>query len=204
MLYIKGVSTYLTTIERKKIMARTPSNMLDLGTKAPDFQLPNTIKPQTVNFEDAKGAKGTLVMFICNHCPYVIHVMEEVVEIAKRYEDQGIGFVAISSNDIVNYPADAPDKMTLFAQEYGFDFPYLYDESQKIAKAYDAACTPDFYLFDENAMLVYRGRLDESRPGNQVPVTGEDLKGAIDALIDGATIAEKQYPSMGCNIKWKN
>lgn len=184
-------------------MARTPSNMLELATVAPDFALPDTISGEIVTLTQIKKEKGILVMFICNHCPYVIHVKDEIVKLANEYQPQGIGFVAISANDIVNYPDDAPDKMKDFAVQNGFTFPYLYDESQEVAKSYDAACTPDFYLFDSNLALVYRGRLDESRPGNDIPVTGSDLRTALEALLAGTAISEKQYPSIGCNIKWK-
>jgi thiol-disulfide isomerase/thioredoxin len=149
------------------------------------------------------GEKGTLVMFICKHCPYVIHVQDEIAAIAKDYKPKGIGFVAISSNDIENYPDDAPGFMKQQAEEVGFIFPYLYDESQEVARNYDAACTPDFYLFDSNHILVYRGRLDESRPGNNIEVTGKDLRMALDKVLKGEQVPEHQYPSMGCNIKWK-
>ncbi|MCO6175965.1 thioredoxin family protein [Flavobacterium sp. NRK F10] len=184
-------------------MARTPSNMLPLGTKAPDFKLPATNFNDSYTYNDVKGTKGTLVMFICNHCPYVVHVIDEVVMIANDYRVQGIGVVAISSNDVVNYPQDAPDKMADFALGNRIDFPYLYDETQEIAKAYDAACTPDFYLFDNRDQLVYRGQLDDSRPGNSIPVSGSDLRAAIDAILYNRKIDEDQKPSMGCNIKWK-
>lgn len=184
-------------------MARTPSNMLPLGTVAPVFNLPDTVSDASLTYDDVKKENGTVVMFICNHCPYVIHVKDEMVKLAKEYQAKGIGFVAISSNDVENYPDDDPAKMKIFAVENDFTFPYLYDESQEIAKSYDAACTPDFYLFDGAAKLAYRGRLDESRPNNGAPVTGKDLRDALDLLLAGDTIPEKQYPSMGCNIKWK-
>lgn len=154
-------------------------------------------------YDDIRGDKATLVMFICNHCPFVIHIIHELVALAKDYKSKGVGFVAISSNDIVNYPQDAPELMAQFATEQGFGLPYLYDETQAVAKAYDAACTPDFDLFDANNVCVYRGRLDGSRPGNDVPVDGTDMRAAIDALLSGRAIAEPQIPSMGCNIKWK-
>ncbi|MEN0007089.1 MAG: thioredoxin family protein [Bacteroidota bacterium] len=184
-------------------MALTESNMLPLGTKAPSFSLPDTISGTTISFDDVRTDKGTVVMFLCNHCPYVIHVNEEVVRIAEGYKQKGMGFVAISSNDIENYPQDAPDKMTEHAKAAGYNFPYLYDESQEVAKAYDAACTPDFYVFNGADELVYRGRLDDSRPGSNTPLSGADLRGALDAVLDGAAVASTQYPSMGCNIKWK-
>ena len=175
---------------------------MDLGTQAPDFQLPDTISGKEISFADVAQDKATVVLFICNHCPYVIHVMEELVNIGKAYQDQGVGFVAISSNDVVNYPDDSPDKMTTFAHEYDFNFPYLYDESQAVAKAYDAACTPDIYVFDGSGNLAYRGRMDASRPGNTIPVTGADLRAALDQIIAGQ-VPETQIPSAGCNIKWK-
>jgi len=184
-------------------MARTPSNMLALGTKAPDFSLPNTVYSKTHSFDKISGTRGTVVMFICNHCPYVIHVMEGITALAKDYQNNGIGFVAISSNDVVNYPDDDPALMKETAKKYDFSFPYLYDESQDVAKAYDAACTPDFYLFDAEKTLVYRGQMDSSRPKNELPVTGKDLRTALDALLSGKTIDTLQKPSLGCNIKWK-
>lgn len=184
-------------------MARTPSNMLPLGTQAPDFELFDTVSGTHLSLEDLKGPKGTVIMFICNHCPFVIHVNEQLVAIANSYKQRGIGFAAISSNDIVNYPQDAPELMKETAQRLGYPFPYLYDETQEIARAYDAACTPDFYLFDRALSLVYRGQLDHSRPGNGIPVTGSDLRAALEHLLKGEKIPEPQKPSIGCNIKWK-
>ncbi len=186
-------------------MAATPSNMLDLGIKAPVFELHDTVSGKKMSFNDVKGDKGTVIMFICNHCPYVLHVNDEIVRIAKEYQPKGIGFAAISSNDVENYPQDAPELMTEQAKKTGYTFPYLYDETQEVAKAYKAACTPDFYVFDENDSLVYRGRLDESTPKNEVPLTGKDLRKALDLLLEGKMIPdEEQKPSIGCNIKWKN
>ena len=185
-------------------MARTPSNMLPLGTKAPNFELLDTVSDTTISLNNAKGEKGMVVMFICNHCPFVIHVNPLIVELAKEYQEKGIAFVAISSNDVENYPQDAPDLMKQKAKEEGYSFPYLYDETQKVAKAYDAACTPDIYLFDAKLNLVYRGQLDGSRPGNDVPLTGTDLKNAMDAVLEGKEVEKDQKPSLGCNIKWKN
>ncbi len=184
-------------------MARTPSNMLALGTKAADFQLPDTVSGQILDLQSIKGANGTVVMFICNHCPFVKHVNQGIVELAGDYQAEGIGFVAISSNDVENYPQDAPHLMKQNAIEQGFTFPYLYDESQEVAAEYDAACTPDFYLFDDDLTLVYRGQLDDSRPENGIPVSGKDLKKAIDDLLAGRPIDQNQKPSIGCNIKWK-
>ena len=184
-------------------MALTESTMLPLGTRAPRFELQDTVSPAKLSFEDVKGKNGTLVYFICNHCPYVIHVIEELVEVAMGYEDQGIGAVAISSNDVINYPADSPDNMEAFAMKNLFNFPYLYDEDQSVARAYDAACTPDLYLFDADENLYYRGRLDPHRPGAGRKPNGEDLRAALDAMLAGEPAPEKQYPSAGCNIKWK-
>ncbi|KAF2341508.1 thioredoxin family protein [Flavobacterium tistrianum] len=184
-------------------MARTESTMLPLGTIAPDFYLKDTNSNNTFSFEDLKGSKGTLVMFICNHCPFVHHVIKEVVMIANDYRVQGIGVIAISSNDVIKYPEDSPELMADFAMENKIDFPYLYDETQEIAKAYQAACTPDFYLFDNQDRLFYRGQLDDSRPGNGIPLSGSDLRGAIDALIYNRNLKEPQKPSLGCGIKWK-
>ena len=184
-------------------MARTPSNMLPLGTKAPDFNLIDTVSGKTLSLNSLKGNQGTVIMFICNHCPFVIHVNRELVAIANEYSSKGIGFVAISSNDVENYPQDAPDKMTSHAQQNNYPFPYLYDKSQAVAKAYDAACTPDIYLFDQNLKLVYRGQLDNSRPENDIPITGEDLRYALDCLLLGKENTKSQKPSIGCNIKWK-
>ena len=184
-------------------MARTPSNMLPLGTPAPEFRLLDTVSEETVTLQDLKGKKGTVIMFICNHCPFVKHVNPELAQLGRDYRDQGIGLVAISSNDVKNYPEDAPELMKVVAKAEGSSFPYLYDETQEVAKAYDAACTPDFYLFDDRLKLVYRGQLDDSRPGNGIPVTGKDLREAITALLEGRAIAAEQKPSIGCNIKWK-
>lgn len=184
-------------------MALTPTTSIPLGFTAPDFLLPDVVTGRKVSYSAIKGVKGTVVMFICNHCPYVIHVLEELINLANEYQEKGIGFVAISSNDVENYPDDHPDKMRKLALKESFPFPYLYDETQEIAKAYDAACTPDFSVFNEQDKAVYRGRLDGSRPGNDIPVTGEDLRKALDQLLAGEKIPEEQLPSMGCNIKWK-
>lgn len=185
-------------------MALTPSNMLALGTKAPDFNLPDTLnegKPLQLDHINIKT--GLLVMFICNHCPYVKHINDELVLLAKDYISKGIAIVAISSNNVNTHPEDGPEKMTTYGQNLGYSFPYLYDETQSVAKAYEAACTPDFYLFDANKELVYRGQLDDSRPGNGKPVTGKDLRMAMDHLINGEAQESTQVPSIGCNIKWK-
>lgn len=184
-------------------MARTESAMLELGTKAPQFSLPDVGDGRTHTTESLRGPKGLLVMFICAHCPFVKHVEEELARLGKDYEKSGVGIVAISSNDAENYPDDSPKNLAKQAKQLGFVFPYLYDESQEVARAYDAACTPDFFLFDSGGTLVYRGQLDGSRPSNGVPVTGKDLRAALDAVIAGKTISTDQYPSVGCNIKWK-
>ncbi|WP_046755641.1 thioredoxin family protein [Kordia jejudonensis] len=183
-------------------MALTPSNMLSLGTKAPDFMLYDTVSDQNVFLNQEKGKKGTVIMFICNHCPFVKHVNAGIVQLANDYMDKGIGFIAISSNDAVKYPDDAPDMMQKNAKKEKFPFVYLYDEYQNIARAYDAACTPDFYIFDATLKLVYRGQLDDSRPSNGIPVTGKDMRTALDALLSGNEIPQDQKPSIGCNIKW--
>ena len=184
-------------------MALTESKMLSLGTVAPAFNLPDTVSGKTMSFDDIKSDVATVVMFTCNHCPYVIHVNEELVRLAKEYQESGISFVAISSNDVENYPQDSPEKMTQLAAEVGYTFPYLYDESQEVARAYDAACTPDFYVFDGNARLVYRGQLDGSRPGSGIPLTGTDLRAALDAVLVNRPVNPMQRPSAGCGIKWK-
>ncbi|WDF60925.1 thioredoxin family protein [Flavobacterium sp. KACC 22758] len=184
-------------------MARTPSNMIPLGTIAPEFYLKDTNSNNVYSFEDLKGSKGTLVIFMCNHCPFVLHVINEIVMIANDYRVQGLGIIAISSNDIVKFPEDSPELMTDFALQHKIDFPYLFDETQETAKAYEAACTPDFYLFDNQNKLFYRGQLDDSRPGNGIPLSGTDLRNAIDALIYNRILNEIQKPSIGCNIKWK-
>ena len=184
-------------------MARTPSNMMPLGTKAPFFSLPDTVSDTTMTLNELAGSKGTVVMFICNHCPFVKHVNAGIVALAKDYQDKGIGFVAISSNDVENYPQDSPELMKENALHEGFTFPYLYDESQEVATAYDAACTPDFYLFDEELHLVYRGQLDDSRPENGIPVTATDMRNALESVLSGKQVDPQQKPSIGCNIKWK-
>lgn len=184
-------------------MARTPTTQIPLGFKAPEFDLLDTVSGKHFSFNNLKGEKGTVVIFICNHCPFVIHVLEELVQVANDYLSKGYGFVVISSNDVENYPDDSPEKMKLMALEFNFPFPYLYDESQDVAKAYDAACTPDFNVFNSNDVCVYRGQLDDSRPGNDEPVNGKDLRKALDHLAEGKEIDFEQKPSLGCNIKWK-
>lgn len=185
-------------------MARTPSNMIPLGTVAPDFTLPDTISGNTVSLQDLKSDKATLIMFICNHCPFVKHMDEQLVALAKDYQAKGVSIIAISSNDVDNYPQDSPELMTREAAKLGYTFPYLYDESQAVAKAYDAACTPDFYVFDKDLKCAYRGQLDNSRPGNGLPVTGADLRAALDEILEGKEVSAPQIPSLGCGIKWKS
>jgi peroxiredoxin len=177
--------------------------MLPLGTKAPDFQLPDVVSGKTISLETFAGRQALLVMFICRHCPFVKHMQAELARIGKDYGISGIGIVAISTNDAAKYPDDAPDKLKEMAQQLGFTFPFCYDESQETAKAYTAACTPDFFLFDTNQKLVYRGQLDDSRPGNEQPITGKDLRAALEAVITSQTVNPDQKPSIGCNIKWK-
>lgn len=183
-------------------MVLTPSTMLPLGTQAPAFALPDT-DGKVVSLSDFEGQKALLVMFICNHCPYVKHVRGELARIGRDYAGRSLGIVAISSNDAVAYPDDAPDKMAEEKRAAGYTFPYLYDERQEVAKAYSAACTPDFFVFDANRALIYRGQLDDSRPGNDVPLTGKDLRAALDAALAGGPAPATQRASMGCNIKWK-
>ena len=183
-------------------MVRTPSTMLPLGTVAPDFELPN-VDGRMVSLADSAGPRGTVVMFICNHCPFVKHVADELARLGRDALALGIGVVAISSNDVASHPADSPEQMVREAEERGYPFPYLYDETQDVAKAYHAACTPDFYLFDAARKLVYRGQLDPSRPGSGVPVTGQDLRRAVESLLAGRPPVAEQVPSLGCNIKWK-
>ena len=184
-------------------MASVNSTMLELETEAPDFSLTDTISGKKRSLKDFKGNHALLVMFICNHCPYVKNIKEELVRYASDYMPKGVGVVAISSNDVENYPDDSPEKMKEDAEKFGYPFPYLFDEDQEVAKAYKAACTPDFFLFDDNMELYYRGQFDDSRPKNGVKPTGKDLREATDKLLKGEPIPENQTPSIGCNIKWK-
>ena len=184
-------------------MALTESNIFQQGAKAANFSLPNVVNGQEETLENLKGSKGTVVLFICNHCPYVIHINETLIALAYKNQKSGINFIAISSNNVEKYPLDSPELMKKQALELGYPFPYLYDESQEVAKAYDATCTPDIYLYDENLEEVYHGRLDASRPGNKHASTGEELQKAMDHLLAGQAPLSKQLPSMGCGIKWK-
>lgn len=183
-------------------MSLTYSTMLELGSKLPNFELPNTIDGKVFNSNSLSKNKGKVIMFICNHCPFVIHYHEQIVDISNKYLPN-IDFIAISSNDAFIYSEDSPEKMKELAQELNLQFPYLYDETQEVAKEYKAACTPEFYLFDENDLLIYRGRLDESSPGSGKEITGQDLRNAIDNFLSKKEIQTPQFPSMGCNIKWK-
>jgi len=179
------------------------STMLPLGTPAPSFELKDTVSGELKSLTQLKSAVATVIMFICNHCPYVKHVQHELVRLANDYQPKQIAFIAISANDAQNYPDDAPDKMRLVAKQLGYPFPYLYDETQEVAKAYQAACTPDFFIYDKHLHCVYRGQLDDSRPGNNLPITGRDIRLALDNLIAGKPMAADQKPSIGCSIKWK-
>ena len=186
-------------------MARTPSVMVDLGTPAPPFHLPDVVTGNMISLDTFAGKTGLLVMFICRHCPYVKHIQHELAKLGRDYQDKDLGIVAISSNDAEKYPDDSPESLKEMAKELGFTFPFCYDETQAVAKAYQAACTPDFYLFDRERKLVYRGQFDDSRPKSDppIPVTGKDLRAAIDALLSGQPISPDQRASIGCNIKWK-
>lgn len=183
-------------------MAITLSAMLPLGTKAPEFNLPD-IQDKSVSLSDFKDARALLVIFMCNHCPFVKHVIDELVKLIKQYQQKGVAVVGINSNDVESFPDDRPEMMAKVAKEKRFTFPYLYDETQNVAKAYMAACTPDFFLLDKDRKLVYRGQMDDSRPGNDIAVTGKDLKAAMDAVLEGKEVSSEQKPSMGCNIKWQ-
>lgn len=184
-------------------MARTPSQMIDLGTEAPDFSLPDVVSGKTISLDDFPDAKGFMIAFICNHCPFVQLIRHEFARYGREYTDKGIAVIAINSNDIHAHPEDGPDAMRDDARRFGYAFPYCLDEDQSVAKTYQAACTPDLYLFDADRKLVYRGQFDGARPGNDVPVTGADLRAATDALLAGRAIPEDQKASLGCNIKWK-
>ena len=184
-------------------MARTESAMLPLGTSAPDFAIADVTSGTQVTLQSTRGPNGLLVMFICTHCPFVKHLETALAQLGRDYAGKGIGIVAISSNDAATYPDDSPQGLAQQARRLGFNFPYLYDETQQVARAYSATCTPDFFLFDGALKLVYRGRFDASRPGNQIPITGKDLRAALEAVIAGQPVDSAQHPSLGCNIKWK-
>lgn len=184
-------------------MARTPSNMLPLGTVAPHFELKDVTTRSSIRLSETPHYNATVIMFICNHCPFVKHINNELTRLANDYIPKGIRFLAINSNDVENYPDDSPENMILSAKLYQYPFPYLFDETQEVAKAYNAACTPDFFVFDSHLSLMYRGQLDDSRPGNSVPVTGESLRQALDCILNNKALDFEQKPSIGCNIKWK-
>ena len=177
--------------------------MIPLGSEAPDFRLPDVVSGSELSLGDLKSDVATVLMFICNHCPYVKHLQDGLVEVADEYIPKGVSFIAINSNDVENYPDDSPEKMKEVAEEKGYKFPYLFDETQEVAKAYDAACTPDFFVYDRALKCVYRGQFDDSRPGNGKPVTGKDMRMALDSIVAGEAVDWEQIPSIGCNIKWK-
>jgi peroxiredoxin len=178
--------------------------MLPLGTQAPDFNLLDTVTGKFLGLSELKGEHATLIMFICNHCPFVKHIQDELVRLGNEYSVKGVSLIAISSNDVKEYPEDSPENMKILAETLGYAFPYLYDEHQLVAKAYEATCTPDFFMFDQELKCVYRGQLDDSRPGNSIPVTGSDIRNALTLLLSGNNIDSQQKPSLGCNIKWKS
>ncbi len=184
-------------------MAETPSTMLPLGTQAPHFKLRDTVTDKVLSLDQLKSDKATVIAFICNHCPYVKHIQKKLVDVAKHYQAKGIQFVAINSNDTEKYPADSPEKMKIEAELNHYSFPYLFDETQSVAKAYQAACTPDFYVFDNKLVCIYRGRFDDATPGNSQPVTGKELSAALDSILAGKSVSADQKPSVGCNIKWR-
>ena len=184
-------------------MAETSSTMVALGTPAPDFSLPDTISGKMMSLNDFKSDCGTLIMFLCNHCPFVKYIQKELVNLANDYIPKGISITAISSNDIINYPEDSPENMKQIAMKFNYPFSYLYDETQEVAKAFRAACTPDFFVYDNEFKLIYRGQLDESRPGNNMPITGKDIRSVFDCILNKRPVSKHQIPSIGCNIKWK-
>ena len=184
-------------------MARTPSLMVELGTQAPNFSLPDVVSDREIRLVHPSSFHAVVIMFICNHCPYVKHINKQLTKIANDYMGKNVRFIAINSNDIDSHPDDSPENMRLVAKEEQFPFPYLFDETQEVAAAYNAVCTPDFFVYDAGLSLVYRGQLDDSRPGNQIPVTGHSLRNALDCIISNQPVDEKQVPSLGCNIKWK-
>jgi peroxiredoxin len=185
-------------------MVLTPSKMIPLGTTAPDFTLTDAINGKSLSLNEIRGPQATVIMFICNHCPFVKHIRTKLVEVANHYQKQGIAFIAINSNEIENYPEDAPEHMKKVAQRLGYPFPYLFDETQDVAKAYKATCTPDFFIFNHDLKCIYRGQFDDSRPNNNIGVTGKDLSRALDQILAGESVFKDQKPSLGCNIKWKD
>jgi peroxiredoxin len=203
-IYFSVLAQKKAFLHQSQYMAATETRIIPLGFKAPDFSLPDTVSGKVLSLRELKGQHATVIMFICNHCPYVKHINSELVRLANDYHLRGVSFIAISSNDAEKYPDDAPDKMRAHAIATGYPFPYLYDESQAVAKAYFAACTPDFSIFDKALLCVYRGQLDRSRPGNDIPPNGMDIRAVLNALLNGKSIPDKQVPSIGCNIKWKS
>ncbi len=185
-------------------MVETASQMIPLGTIAPEFSLPDTVSGNSISLQAIKGEIATVIMFICNHCPFVKHIQDQLTLLGQDFHGEQISMAAISSNDVEHYPDDSPDKMKQLAVSQGYVFPYLYDESQEVAKAYQAACTPEFYIFDKGLKCVYRGQLDDSRPGNDIPVTGQNIRSALEAMLKNQPVNPDQKPSMGCNIKWKS
>ncbi len=185
-------------------MAATESKMIPLGTKAPFFKLKDVLSDRLLSLYELKSDIATVIMFICNHCPFVKHINKKLVEISNYYLEKGVSFLGINSNDIINYPEDSPENMIIQAKELGYKFPYLFDENQDVAQDYDAACTPDFYIFDKDLKLVYHGQFDDSRPGNNISVTGNDLSNALEAILNNQPVNQDQKPSIGCSIKWKN
>lgn len=184
-------------------MALTESNALERGTTAPDFSLSDTVSGQRMSLQEIKGEQATVIMFICNHCPYVLHINDGLIRLANDYKQKGVSFIAISSNDATNYPQDAPDKMKIQAEKLGYPFPYLYDETQEVAETYGAVCTPDLYVFDKNLMSVYRGQIDDARPSNEIAVTGNDIREVLNTLLADKIYSQVPKPSIGCSIKWK-
>jgi len=200
MFFLSLILCFLFKLEN---MALVESNPFAIGKQAPDFTLPDTISGKELSLTELKGKKGTVIMFICNHCPFVIHVNGELVKLANDYQENGIAFIAISSNDAKFYPQDGPDKMKIYAENLNYPFPYLYDESQDVAHRYDAVCTPDFYVFDANLRSIYHGQLDDSRPGNGIPVTGKSIRNVLTSSLAGTRFSQIERPSIGCSIKWK-
>jgi len=192
---------FVTTIERRKMAAT--SKMIELGTPAQNFELINVVSGERLSLDVIKSDKATVIMFICNHCPYVIHILDGLVRLTNEFIAKGISFAAISSNDVINYPEDSPDKMKEIALDKNFEFPYLYDESQDVAKKYGAECTPDIFVFDKDLKLIYHGQFDDSRPKNNIQVTGKDLRNALESILNGEPVDQNQIPSIGCSIKWK-
>jgi peroxiredoxin len=185
-------------------MVKTPSQMVSLGTIAPQFELPDAVSGITMSLADLQSDTASVIMFICNHCPFVKHVQGGLVQLANDYLPKGVSFIAISSNDVEAYPDDSPEQMKAVAEQFGYPFPFLFDESQEVAQAYEATCTPDFFIYDGDSKLVYRGQMDDSRPSNDIPVTGKDIRISLDNMLSGKPVDPNQRPSVGCNIKWKN